>query len=142
MFIISPLKRVGSQSSRTNVKYSAAVVLKSIFRFDRIIPESVPWLIAKSRDEEAKTILETAARWNGIDLPQKFRSKCNAAAQYVKGEDMDSHQHHPLGRIMKRNQINAQWSTRSLIYLDRRHSSDTCWCYSACGKQTVVRSLH
>ena len=97
MFIISPLKRVGSQSSRTNVKYSAAVVLKSIFRFDRIIPESVPWLIAKSRDEEAKTILETAARWNGIDLPQKFRSKCNAAAQYVKGEDMDSHQHHPLG---------------------------------------------
>ncbi|KAK2173889.1 hypothetical protein NP493_846g00002 [Ridgeia piscesae] len=44
-----------------------------------IIPESVPWLIANNRLEEAKQILHKAARWNKVELPQKYRPATTAA---------------------------------------------------------------
>jgi len=48
-------------------------------RSTRIIPESVPWLIANNRLEEAKQILHKAARWNKVELPQKYRPATTAA---------------------------------------------------------------
>ncbi|KAK2159966.1 hypothetical protein NP493_1680g00013 [Ridgeia piscesae] len=38
-----------------------------------IIPESVPWLIAKNRIDEAKEIVQSAATSNNIELPKKYR---------------------------------------------------------------------
>ena len=40
---------------------------------NRIIPESIPWLIAKKRTDEAKEILQRAATRNNIELPKKYR---------------------------------------------------------------------
>ncbi len=39
----------------------------------RIVSESIPWLVAKGRIREAKQILERAARWNKVQLPEKYR---------------------------------------------------------------------
>ena len=46
-------------------------------RLNRFIPESVPWLIAKDREIEAKRILQSAARWNNVQLPEKYRPPTN-----------------------------------------------------------------
>ena len=46
-------------------------------RLNRLIPESVPWLIAKDREIEAKRILQSAARWNNVQLPEKYRPPSN-----------------------------------------------------------------
>ena len=46
-------------------------------RLNRFIPESVPWLIAKDREIEAKRILQSAARWNNVQLPEKYRLPTN-----------------------------------------------------------------
>ena len=40
---------------------------------NRIIPESVPWLVAKNRIDEAKEIVQSAATSNKIELPKKYR---------------------------------------------------------------------
>ncbi len=47
------------------------------FRLNRFIPESVPWLIAKDREIEAKRILQSAAKWNNVQLPEKYRPPTN-----------------------------------------------------------------
>ena len=39
----------------------------------RLISESIPWLVAKGRIRDAKKILEKAARWNNVELPEKYR---------------------------------------------------------------------
>ena len=39
----------------------------------RVIPESIPWLVAKNRFKEAKEILKKAAKFNGIELPKEFQ---------------------------------------------------------------------
>ncbi|KAI0240554.1 Organic cation transporter protein [Lamellibrachia satsuma] len=53
-----------------------------------IIPESVPWLIAKNREAEAKRILQTAARWNKVQLPEKYRptSKDDISSVLTNGD--------------------------------------------------------
>ena len=33
----------------------------------------MPWLIAKNRHAEARRVLQTAARWNKMTLPEKYR---------------------------------------------------------------------
>ena len=48
-----------------------------IVRLNRFIPESVPWLIAKNREIEAKHILQSAARWNNVQLPEKYTPPTN-----------------------------------------------------------------
>ena len=39
----------------------------------RFISESIPWLVAKGRIRNAKKILEKAARWNNVELPEKYK---------------------------------------------------------------------
>ena len=81
-----PYRSVVSSATLTTrpchlLRYSAALsscshyhsIVERGFRFNRVIPESVPWLFARNRFEEAKRILHKAARWNKIDLPQKYR---------------------------------------------------------------------
>ena len=52
-----------------------AVSYKTFFclYLNRIIPESIPWLIAKKRIDEAKENLQRAATRNNIELPKKYR---------------------------------------------------------------------
>ena len=51
----------------------------------RVIPESIPWLIAKKRIDEAKEILQRAATRNNIELPKKYRHypKDNTSSVYI-----------------------------------------------------------
>ena len=58
-----------------------------MFRSLRIIPESLPWLIAKNRMAEAKRVLQTAARWNKVTLPEKYRANSDddIASVYTTG---------------------------------------------------------
>ena len=55
----------------SDIFFSAAeYFVQSCFR---IIPESIPWLVAKNRFKEAKEILKKAAKFNGIELPIEFQ---------------------------------------------------------------------
>ena len=38
----------------------------------RILPESIPYLVAKGRLREAKEILQAAAKMNNVQLPPEF----------------------------------------------------------------------
>ena len=38
-----------------------------------VLPESIPWLIAKNRIPEAKQILAKAAKFNKIELPNEYQ---------------------------------------------------------------------
>lgn len=37
----------------------------------RILPESIRWLIVNKKPEEARKIIERAARWNGVVIPER-----------------------------------------------------------------------
>ena len=39
----------------------------------RLLPESIPWLVAMGRVAEAKTILNKAAAFNKVKLPEQFQ---------------------------------------------------------------------
>ena len=39
--------------------------------FFRLVPESIPWLIAKCRHDDAYRILQRAARWNNVKIPNE-----------------------------------------------------------------------
>lgn len=56
----------------------------------RIIPESIPWLIAKNRIQEAKEILLTAAKRNKVKLPEKYRpGSCNGSSSVYRKSSSD-----------------------------------------------------
>ena len=40
--------------------------------FSRVLEESIPWLTAKGRFSQAKEVLQRAAKFNKISLPEKF----------------------------------------------------------------------
>ena len=56
---------------------------------NRIIPESVPWLIAKNRIDEAKEIVQSAATSNNIELPKKYRLDQKNISSAVYSIDTD-----------------------------------------------------
>lgn len=37
-----------------------------------ILPESLPWLVANNRVDEAEEILQNAAKWNKVDMPERI----------------------------------------------------------------------
>ena len=38
----------------------------------RILPESLPWLVANDRADEAEKILQNAAKWNKVSMPERI----------------------------------------------------------------------
>ena len=43
-----------------------------IYQSHRILPETIPWLIANNKTKEAEEILRKAAKLNGRELPDKM----------------------------------------------------------------------
>ena len=41
--------------------------------FNRLIPESIPWLVAMGRVEDARQIIERMAKRSNIQLPMEYR---------------------------------------------------------------------
>ncbi|KAI0217507.1 Solute carrier family 22 member 21 [Lamellibrachia satsuma] len=56
----------------------------------RFVPESVRWSVVHRRYSQAETVLRTAARFNGVDLPEVlFRDDCkNGATPTTTGSDV------------------------------------------------------
>ena len=54
------------------------------------MPESVRWSVVHRRYKQAETVLRTAARFNGVDLPEVlFRDDCkNGATPTTTGGDV------------------------------------------------------
>lgn len=51
------------------------------------LPESPRWLLAKGRKDELKEIVETAAKWNRIKLPNNYEKIFDSSSD---GEDESS----------------------------------------------------
>jgi hypothetical protein len=50
-------------------------VLKILYSYYWIIPESPRWLLSKNKINEAEEIVQTMARINGKELPKNFLKK-------------------------------------------------------------------
>lgn len=59
---------------------------RSYYSHRYFLPESPRWLLAKGRTEELKEIIETAAKWNRIKLPNNYDKILNSTVN-VEGDD-------------------------------------------------------
>ncbi|KAI0215907.1 Organic cation transporter-like protein [Lamellibrachia satsuma] len=63
------------------------------------VPESVRWSVMRRKYSQAETVLRTAARFNGVDLPEVlFRDDCNGATPTTPGSDVA----HPVRTVSSR----------------------------------------
>ena len=42
------------------------------YLFGRILPESIPWLVANDRVVDAEKIIKRAAKFNNVNMPDKI----------------------------------------------------------------------
>jgi len=79
-----------------------------------IVPESIPWLVAKRRVKEAKQILQKAAKFNGVELPAEFRLSEEEAAllQNGKKNDVKSNEEKPSVSVRIRNKAGSMFKRK------------------------------
>ena len=86
----------------------------------RLVPESIPWLITKRRNDDAYRIIQRAARWNNVEIPNE------AQKLKVRNKNLKMYPMAALGAPLARSPPEAQKFLNFMQFFGT-FGKMTCW---------------